>query len=86
MINSVISIALMFLEILAAEIVLAKYLHRRRHYAARLAASICVCLETIVLVSLLYGWATGAIFVYGAGSDGIGDSAFKFAYFCLCSR
>ena len=83
MINSVISIALMFLEILAAEIVLAKYLHRRRHYAARLAASICVCLETIVLVSLLYGWATGGIFVYGAGAESVGDSVFKFAYYLL---
>lgn len=83
MINSVVSIALMFLEILVAEIVLAKYLNRRRHYAARLVASIGVCLETIVLVSLLYGWATGGIFVYGAGAESAGDSVFKFAYYLL---
>lgn len=83
MISSIVSITLMFAEILAGEIALSKYLHRRRQYVVRLAVGIAVCIELIVLVSMLYGWATGAIFVYGAGSDGIGDSAFKFAYYLL---
>ena len=58
MISSIVSITLMFAEILAGEIALSKYLHRRRQYVVRLAVGIAVCAVTWI-VTLVSGFAGG---------------------------
>ena len=75
MIQSVAAITLMFFEILAAELVFLPFLERRRKFPFLLAACILVCMEVILMVSLLYGYGTPAV--------GLGDSLFKIVYYLL---
>ncbi len=83
MIQSVAAITLMFFEILAAELVFLPFLERRRKFPFLLAACILVCMEVILMVSLLYGYFTNSIFAYGTPAVGLGDSLFKIVYYLL---
>lgn len=81
MISSIVSVSLMFFEILAAEIVFAPFMHRRKNFFVRMTVCVLTGIEIIVLISLLYASVTDGIFVYGSNSEEIGDSVFKFLYY-----
>lgn len=80
--GSVISLALMSVELLSAEMIFGLLLERRKQFAARVVLSFLVCFAVIILVELIYYQATGNIFSY-SGATTFWDSVFKFFLYCL---
>lgn len=79
--TSFLSLALMFAELFAAELVFGKLLKRREKFFTRAVISALTAFASIFLTILIYYAVTGNAFSYNQ-SGGADDSFFKFCLYC----